>query len=183
MRRVINSTYMSIDGVVQEPQLWVFDYRSEDLDQHTVDLVLGAGAIIMGRRAYESFSNAWPTRTDDTGMADRMNTLPKYVASDTLTDPAWNNTTVSKVGDFPDLVRKLKDQPGKDIVQYGYGPLTTTLIRENLLDEMQILLHPLFRGASDPTNFISHDATEAKFRLADVRRYDSGVVLLAYRPV
>ncbi len=183
MRRVINSTYLSIDGVVQDPQLWVFDYRSEELAQRTLDLLFGADAIIMGRRAYETFSKAWPTRTDDTGMADRMNTLPKYVASDTLTDPAWNNTTVTKVGDFPDLVRRLKDQPGKDIVQYGYGPLTTTLIRENLLDEMVIWLHPLFCGASDPTNFISHDTTEAKFRLTDVQRDDSGVVLLHYQPV
>lgn len=182
MRRVINSTYMSIDGVVQEPQHWTFDYRSEDTAQHGLDLLLGADTVIMGRRTYEIFSAAWPRMTDDTGMADRMNALPKCVASDTLTDPAWNNTTVSKVVDFPDLVRRLKGEPGQDIVQYGYGPLTTTLIREQLLDEMQFWLHPLFCGDAEPTNLISHHATEAKFRLADVRRYDSGVVILQYQP-
>jgi len=182
MRRFINSTYMSIDGVVQEPQRWVFDYRGEDATRYSIDLLLGADALIMGRRTYESFSGAWPNRTDDTGMADRMNALPKFVASNTLTDPSWNNTTVSRVKDFPDLLRNLKDQPGQDIVQYGYGPLTTTLIREHLLDEMQIWLHPLFTGDTEPANLISHDANEAKFALADVRRFDSGVVILHYQP-
>jgi dihydrofolate reductase len=182
LRRVINSTYMSIDGVVQEPQRWTFDYRSEDAARYAHELLFSVDAIIMGRRTYEIFSEAWPKATDDTGMADRMNVLPKFVASNTLTDAAWNNTTVSRVKDFPDLLRDLKGQPGQDIVQYGYGPLTTTLIREHLLDELQIWLHPLFCGDTDSTNLISHYTTEAKFRLADVRRYDSGVVILHYQP-
>ncbi|MCP9965430.1 dihydrofolate reductase family protein [Actinomadura madurae] len=115
-------------------------------------------------------------------MADRMNTLPKYVASDTLTDPAWNNTTVSKVGDFPSMLRSLKEQPGQDIVQYGFGPLTGVLLREGLLDEMQLWLHPLFCGTPAPSDLIAHHAPEAKFRLTDVHRYDSGVVILHYQP-
>lgn len=182
MRRVINSTYMSVDGVVQEPQRWTFDYRSEDTTQYAHDLAFSADTLIMGRRTYEIFSEAWPNITDDTGMADRINALPKFVASNTLTDPAWNNTTVCKVEDFPDLLRDLKDRPGQDIVQYGYGPLTATLIRERLLDELQIWLHPLFAGDTEPTNLIAHHATEVRFRLADVRRYDSGVVILHYQP-
>lgn len=182
MRRVINSTYLSVDGVVREPERWTFDYRSEDITRHTHDLLFSVDAMIMGRRTYEIFSEVWPNVTDDTGMADRVNAMPKFVASDTLTDPAWNNTTVSSVKDFPDLLRDLKDQRGQDIVQYGYGPLTTTLIREHLLDEMQIWLHPLFAGNTETANLISHHTTEVKFRLADVRRYDSGVVILHYQP-
>lgn len=180
MRRVLNSTYMSLDGVVQEPQRWTFDYRSEDAARYAHDLLFSVDALIMGRRTYDVFSEAWPKGTDD--VADRINALPKYVASDTLTDPAWNNTTVSRIKDFPDLLRDLKDQPGQDIVQYGYGPLTTTLIREHLLDEMQIWLHPLFCGNAEPTDLISHHSPEAKFRLADMRRYDSGLVILHYQP-
>jgi dihydrofolate reductase len=183
LRRIINSTYMSIDGAVQEPQRWTFDYRSEDLAQYAHDLLFSADALIMGRRTYEVFSEAWPKATDDTGMADRINALPKFVASDTVTTPAWNNTTASKVEDFPDLLRELKSRPGQDIVQYGYGPLTTTLIRERLLDELQIWLHPLFTGDADATNLISHQTTAARFHLADVRRYDSGVVVLHYQPI
>jgi dihydrofolate reductase len=183
MRRVINSTYMTLDGVVEEPQNWTFDHRSEDASQHAHDVLFGADAIVMGRRTYEIFAGSWPEMKDATGMADRMNTLPKYVASDTLADPSWNNTTVTKVGDFPGLVRDLKDRSGKDIVQYGFGPLTATLIREGLLDEMQLWLHPLFCGAPAPGDLISHHSPEAKFRLADVRRFDSGVVILHYQPV
>ncbi|MFI0480811.1 dihydrofolate reductase family protein [Actinomadura sp. 9N215] len=183
MRRVINSTYMSIDGVVQEPQRWTFGYRSEDAAQYAQDLLFDADALIMGRRTYEVFSGAWPKMTDDTGMADRMNALPKFVASDTLTNPAWNNTTVTGVDAFPSLVRDLKDKPGQNIVQYGYGPLTTALIRERLLDELHIWLHPLFCGGTEPGDLISHHAIDAKFHLADVRHYDSGVVILNYQPV
>jgi dihydrofolate reductase len=128
------------------------------------------------------FAEVWPKVTDDTGAADRMNALPKFVASDTLTEPAWQNTTVSAVADFPDVVRDLKARPGQDIVQYGYGPLTATLIRENLLDELQIWLHPLFTGDATPADLISHHTTETRFHLADVRRFESGVVILHYRP-
>jgi riboflavin biosynthesis pyrimidine reductase len=74
----------------------------------------------------------------------------------------------------------MKAQPGQNIVRYGYGPLTATLIREGLLDEPQIWVHPVFYGKAGPADLISHHATEAKFRLADVRRYDSGVVILDY---
>lgn len=183
MRRVINSTYMSVDGVVEKPERWTFDYRGADAARYALDLLFSADAVIMGRRTYESFAGAWPKATDDTGMADRMNALPKFVASDTLTDPAWNNTTVTSVKEFPDLLRGLKDQPGQDIVQYGYGPLTTTLIRERLLDEIQIWLHPLLTGDTESTNLISHHAIEVKFRLADIRRFDSGVIVLQYQPI
>lgn len=180
MRRVINSTYMTLDGVVQDPQHWTFDYRSDDAAQYAHDLLFSCDAVIMGRRTYEGFVEVWPNLTDETGMADRMNTMAKFVASDTLTDPTWNNTTVSNVKDFPELVRDLKARPGQNIVQYGYGPLTDTLISEGLLDELQIWLHPVFYGKAGPADLISHQATEANFRLADVRRYDSGVVILHY---
>jgi dihydrofolate reductase len=182
MRRVINSTYMALDGVVEKPQNWTFDYRGEDAAQYAHDLMFSVDAVIMGRRTYEVFAEVWPKITDETGAADRMNALPKFVASDTLTDPAWHNTTVTAVKDFPDLVRTLKAQPGQDIVQYGYGPLTTTMIRERLLDEIQIWLHPLFTGDATAANLISHHTTETRFHLADVRRFDSGVVVLHYQP-
>ncbi|HEX6528064.1 MAG TPA: dihydrofolate reductase family protein [Streptosporangiaceae bacterium] len=183
MRRIINSTYMSVDGVVEKPERWSFDYRSQDAAQYALDQLFSADAVIMGRRTYELFSGAWPKASDDTGMADRMNALPKFVASDTLTDPAWNNTTVTRVSDFPGMLRSLKEQPGQDIMQYGYGPLTTTLIREHLLDELRIWLHPLFSGDTEPANLISHYAPEVRFRLADVRRFDSGLIILHYQPI
>ncbi len=182
MRRVINSTYLALDGVVEEPQNWTFDYRSDDAAQYAHDLLFGVDAVIMGRRTYEVFAEVWPKLTDEAGQADRMNALPKFVASDTLTDPAWQNTTVTAVKDFPDLVRELKNQPGQDIAQYGYGPLTATLLREGLLDELHLWVHPLFTGDATPAHLISHHTAETRLRLADVRRFDSGVVILSYQP-
>lgn len=181
MRRVINSTYMTVDGVVEQPQNWTFPYRSADAEEYARDLLFSCDAVIMGRRTYEVFVQVWPNLTDEAGMADRMNSLPKHVASDTLTDPAWSHTTVTGVKDFPALVRELKSQEGQDIVQYGYGPLTATLIRERLLDELRLWVHPLFYGKATPTDVISHHSVETTFRLSDVRRFDSGMVVLAYQ--
>lgn len=181
MRRVINSTYMSVDGVVQEPERWTFDFRSPDAAQYSHDLLFSIDTVLMGRRTYESFAAVWPTFDDATGMADRMNALPKHVASDTLTAPEWNNTTVTKVAEFTELVRDLKQGQGQDIVQYGFGPMTRALIREELLDELQIWLHPIFVGNVRPASAISHETDAARFRLSDVRRFDSGVVLLEYQ--
>jgi dihydrofolate reductase len=182
MRRVINSTYMTIDGVIEAPQDWTFGYRSDDAAQYAHDLLFSADTVIMGRRTYEAFADVWPNLEDDTGMADRMNGMTKLVASGTLADPAWNNTTVIPVQDFPDLVRDLKTREGEHIVQYGFGPLTAALMGEGLVDELRIWMHPLFAGNSEPNNLISHHAPETKFGLVDVRQFGSGVVVLRYEP-
>jgi dihydrofolate reductase len=169
MRRIITSAYMSLDGVVQRPELWTFDYRSDD-------------ALLMGRHTYEIFAAHWPTVSDDEGFADRMNSLPKYVVSDTLTAPTWNATTVLARADAPDQLHKLKQQSGQDILQYGYGPLTATLLREGLLDELRIWLHPLLVGTGDPEALLAHPGAKARLALVDVTRYDSDLLILRYRP-
>jgi dihydrofolate reductase len=180
MRRVINSTYISLDGVVQDPQNWTFDYRSKDAAQYAHDLLFAVDTVIMGRRTYEGFAAVWPTLKDSTGMADRMNGMPKHVASDSLVDPEWTNTSVTSVADFTGLVRDLKQQPGQDIVQYGFGPLTAALLREGLLDELRLWVHPIFVGANEPRELISQDAVAGSFQLSGVRQFDSGIVVLEY---
>jgi dihydrofolate reductase len=180
MRRLINSTYISMDGVIEEPQNWTFSFRSADAAEYAHDLLFGVDAVLMGRRTYESFAAVWPTLTDETGMADRMNAMPKYVASDSLTEPAWANTTVCGIAGFPGVVRELKEQSGQDIVQYGFGPVTAALIDAGLLDEVRLWVHPLFVGTSEPAALISQHTAEREFALADVRRFESGVVVLSY---
>ena len=182
MRRIINSTYMSLDGVIQRPELWTFDYRSDDAARFQHEQLFGSDALLMGRHTYEIFADHWPTATDGEGFADRMNSLPKYVVSDTLTEPTWNNTTVLARGDAADQLRKLKQQSGQDILQYGYGPVTASLMRGGMLDELRIWLHPLLVGGNDPQALLAHVGAQARLALADVARYDSGLVSLRYRP-
>ena len=150
MRHIANATYMSLDGVVQHPELWTFDYRSDDAAQVSHDQLFAADALIMGRHTYDIFASHWPAANDPDGFADRMNNLPKYVLSRTLSEPSWTNTTVLAGDDVVDRIRALKQEPGQNILQYGYGPVTRLLIDHGLLDELHIWLHPLFVGNTDP---------------------------------
>lgn len=181
MGRLINSTYLSLDGVVRNPQSYTFDYRSDDAATYQQKLLFGADAVLMGRQTYDIFAEVWPTMTDETGMADRMNALPRYVVSDTLTDPAWANTHVVPRAHARDRVRRLKTESGT-VIQYGYGPVTTNLLDAGLVDEIQLWMHPLFAGAEDPADLISHTRPSARLDLLDVVRFDSGLVVLVYRP-
>jgi dihydrofolate reductase len=178
---IASTTYMSLDGVVQQPEAWTFDYRGDDITQGTIDQILGADALIMGRRTYDVFAGFWPTVSDETGVADRMNSIPKYVLSHTLERPAWTNTTVLGGDAVVDRVRELKAQPGRTILQYGYGPVTRLLIEHGLLDELRIWLHPLLVGDRPSGDHISAVGAQASFELVDVHRYESGVVVLTYR--
>jgi dihydrofolate reductase len=183
MRRILNSTYMSLDGVVQNPQDWTFDHRDDAASAFAHDQLFDCDALIMGRRTYEGMITYWPTATDTDGMVDRMNSLPKYVVSDSLTEPEWNNTTVISRTDFPARIRELKQQPGQDIIQYGYGPVTATLLREGLLDELRIWLHPLLVGGQKLDALLAGvEVHTTKFRLVDVKIYDSGLVILCHQP-
>lgn len=127
MRKIINSTYITLDGVVEEPQNWHWS-RPADPRTDTVqtDLLLACDAVLMGRRTYDSFAAAWPSRSG-APLSDRMNSIPKYVVSTTLKDPDWSNTTVI-ANDVVAEIRKLKQQPGQDIVQYGFGTVSTLLM-------------------------------------------------------
>ena len=107
--------------------------------------------------------------------------MPKYVVSDSLTQPEWNNTTVVGRAELPARIRELKEQPGQDIIQYGYGPVSATLLREGLLDELRIWLHPVLVGGRPLDDLLAGAGGEGRFRLADVSTYDTGLVILRYR--
>src|SRR6266545_7919079 len=134
MRRIVNSTYISLDGLIQKMDVWHFDYVDDEVTAIQSEDQLAADAVLMGRLTYDSFAAAWPTRTGD-DYADRLNAMPKYVASTTLKDPEWNNTTVLE-GDLVDAVARLKDEPGGDILMFGFGPVAQTLLQAGLLDEL-----------------------------------------------
>jgi len=178
MRKIVNSTYISLDGVVDRPHEWpsVGDRGSEG-DRIQADLLLGADALVMGRRTYEGFAPVWPTRSDV--YSDHINAMPKYVVSSTLTDPEWNNTSVI-AGDPVAALERLKAAPGKDIVQYGFGQLSFALLEHGLLDELHLWVHPLFVGRAEPAELLYRDFPGARFDLIDTTSLQNGVVILRY---
>jgi len=180
MRRIINSTYITVDGVIEGPHLWpsLGHPSDERFGQIQTDLALSCDALLMGRHTYDGFAPIWPTRSGDR-LSDHINAIPKYVVSTTLTDPEWNNTHVIE-GDVAVEITRLKQAPGKNIVQYGFGVVTRLLLEHGLLDELRLWVHPLILGRGDPSDLLFGAAPAVGFQLADVTTLSDGIVILNY---
>jgi dihydrofolate reductase len=179
MRRIINSTYISADGLIENPHLWPSTGSSNGAaNAIQEDLALSCDTLLMGRRTYEGFAPVWPTRSGDP-LSDHINAMPKYVVSSTLKDPEWNNTTV--IDDDPIVaIERLKAEPGKDIVQYGFGQLTHALLDHGLLDEVRLWVHPLLVRSGGPQDLLYRDGALTQLKLDNVTQLDNGIVILAY---
>jgi dihydrofolate reductase len=181
MRKINVSTYVALDGVTERPERWSLTYFSEDAAKHAHDQLFASDALLMGRRTYEGFAPVWPTmRTEEGDFADRMNTLPKYVASTTLAEPLeWNNSTLLE-GDVPAVVAKLKAEPGQDILVYGSDTLVRSLLEHDLVDELRLWFHPVIAGSG--AGLFKQNATESTLKHVDTKLLSSGVVILSYAP-
>jgi dihydrofolate reductase len=180
MRKLINSTYLTLDGVIENP-MWTSPYFAEEAAELAAELTTGADALLMGRATYDGFSQAWPAMDENdpaTGAAF-FNNVRKYVASTTLKDPSWKNTEVLQ-GDLAEAVAKLKAEDGKDIVQYGYGQVTAQLVKAGLVDEVKFWIHPVLEGGPGFTGALSD--VRATFELIDTRVFRNGVIVATYRP-
>jgi dihydrofolate reductase len=181
MRKIINSTYISLDGVIEGPHLWPSLGRPGDAraDEIQADLILSCDALLMGRRTYDGFAPVWPTRSGDP-VSDQFNAMRKYVVSTTLKDPEWNNTQVID-GDVAAEIAQLKQAPGKDIVQYGFGVLSRLLLEHGLLDELRLWVHPLIVGTGGPGDLLFGAAPATGFELTDTTTLSNGIVILSYK--
>lgn len=179
MGKIVNATYMTLDGDIQNLQDWHFEHFGKEAERAATAQMYTADALIMGRVTYEGFAQAWPGREDK--GADRMNSLEKYVVSSTLKDPEWNNTTVIS-GDVVAEVRALKERK-ETILQYGYGAVTRLLLDNGLLDELRIWLHPVLSGKAKPTDLLYRDTGKIRFTLNGVETHSTGTVILSYTPV
>jgi dihydrofolate reductase len=148
-------------------------------DEIQTNLLNACDAVLMGRRTYESFAPAWQSRSGDP-LSDRMNAIPKYVVSTTLTDPEWANTTVIS-SDVAERVQQLKEEPGQDIVQYGFGAVSTLLTQHGLLDELRLWIHPLFVGKGTTEDALFPKGPPTQFELVDSAILESSMVILTYR--
>jgi dihydrofolate reductase len=179
MRRIINSTYVTLDGVIQNPQDWpASDVQDENFFTIQNDLLQSCDAVVMGRHTYDGFATVWSGRSGDP-YSDRINSMPKYVASSTLRDPEWMNTTVIS-GDVAGEIGKLKESPGGDIVQYGFGQVSATMMEHGLLDELRLWVHPIFVGSGSPEDLLFRKVPQTRLDLVESRSLKNGIVILTY---
>jgi dihydrofolate reductase len=180
MRKLINSTYVSLDGVIENP-MWTSPYFDDEAGAFAGAQTDAADAVLMGRATYDGMSVAWPAmdESDPSTGAAYFNNVKKYVASTTLTDPTWNNTEVLQ-GDLIEAVTALKAREGKDILQYGYGSVTAQLVAAGLVDEVRFWIHPVLQGGDSLT--VPLPEGRASFELVATKVMKSGVIIASYRP-
>jgi dihydrofolate reductase len=178
MRKLIESSIVSLDGVVGSPWEWAGPYFEGEVKDNSRARLAGYDAFLLGRVTYEKFASTWGQIQGDPYL-DTINSMPKYVASTTLREMTWNATRIE--GDVAEEVAKLKAQPGQDIVKYGTGRLDRTLIAHDLVDEFHFLLMPVVIGHG-PHLFEGVDTSQRRLELIDTTTFGNGVVALTYVP-
>jgi dihydrofolate reductase len=173
--KIVVSTYVTLDGVIENPQNWSLRYFDEEAGAFASDLLFGADALLLGRKTYESFVESWPPRSGE--FADRINAMPKQVVSTTLSGPLeWNASLVE--GDPVEGIARLREQ--QDLLVYGSGRLARTLLEHGLLDVHHLWVIPVVWGSGAR---LLDDAREtAVGPLLDARRLPSGTVIMSYGP-
>jgi len=187
MRKVIVSEYVTLDGVMEDPGGaegfkyggWSFGFGGAEQQQYKFEELFACDALLLGRRTYEGFAAAWPNMPGTGAYGERMNSLPKYVASTTLSEVTWNATLIK--GPLAEEISKLKQQPGQDVLIFGSGELVHTLHERDLIDEYRLMVFPVVLGSGKR---LFPDGSEKKtLQLVESKPFPSGVVLLTYQPV
>jgi dihydrofolate reductase len=187
MGRIVVTEFISLDGVIEDPGGaedykyggWSFEIsRGDEGDQFKVDETNNSTALLLGRKTYEGFADAWPSR--EGAFADKFNSMPKYVVSSTLKDPEWTNSTVLS-GDLATEVAKLKDELDGDIVVHGSAQLAQTLLELDLVDEVRLMVFPVVLGAGK--RLFGDTSDKKPLRLTDSKIVGDGVAILIYEPV
>jgi dihydrofolate reductase len=180
MKKIIVEVEVSVDGAMgsDNQEFWkqVFQYHSLDVNDYLDDLLFMPDALLMGHKTYHSFAAIWPARQGKD--AERINKMPKYVASRTLQEPLdWNATLIK--GDVVEEIRKLKQAPGNCLLQYGIGELTRTMLDAELVDELRILVFPFTFGEGP---YIFEQMGIHTLKIMETRTFESGAVVLRYQP-
>jgi dihydrofolate reductase len=178
MRKIVVGEFLSADGVMEAPDTWQFPFQTEEMGAITERQIRDTDAFLLGRVTYEIFAEYWPTQThNEHGVADKLNSAPKYVVSTTLQKADWNNSTQIK-SNVIEEIRKLKQQPGSMIAIIGSATLVHSLLDAGLIDEIQVLVHPIVLGKGIRL-FV--DGYRSPVKLADSKIFPNGVVFLSYQ--
>jgi dihydrofolate reductase len=184
MGRIVVTEFISLDGVIEAPGGgedykyggWTFEIdRGDEGNQFKLDETMSSAALLLGRRTYEGFAAAWPER--DGEFADKFNTMPKYVVSSTLRDPEWTNSTVLS-GDVVDEVTNLKTEQDGDIVVHGSAQLVRSLIENDLVDELRLMVFPVVLGTGK--RLFGETTDKKRLKLSSSTVVGDGVAIQVY---
>lgn len=184
MGRIIVSEFVTLDGVMEDPGGaekferggWAFQFeRGPEGDKFKLDEVMENEMLLLGRKTYEGFAEAWPSMTGE--FADKMNSMPKYVVSTTLKKAGWNNTKLIK-GNVVEEASRLKAAPGGGILVAGSGQLVRTLMQNDLVDELRLMVFPVILG--DGKRLFREGGEKIGLRLVKATQVGSGVLILIY---
>lgn len=178
MRKLVESTFVTLDGVISSPEKWGVPYWNDEHAGYAHELLFAADALLLGRVTYEGFASAWPSRSGD-DYSDRINAMPKHVASKSLQDTTWNATVLQ--GDVADAVADLKAQDGLNILKFGTGPLDATLVENDLVDEFHFWYTPVIAGSGEHL-FEGTGVDMTHLRLVDTTTFSTGIVVAVYAP-
>lgn len=178
MRKIVAGLFISLDGVVESPATWAYQYFDDEMAD-----VIGAGiaqadAVLLGRRTYLEFAELWPSQGSDVPMAAFLNNTPKHIVSSTLDTVDWGGSSLVS-GDLAAEVTKLKGQPGKNIQVPGGPTLVRSLLRDGLLDELSLMVVPIVVAAGMR---LLDEMTQTPLKLLQSRTLSTGVLCVTYEP-
>ncbi len=177
--RLVATEYLSLDGVFEEPGKWSFPFFNEEAGQFKWKELQASDALLLGRNTYAGFAAAWPTMPGTGEFGEKMNTMPKYVVSSSLEKVEWAGSKLI-TGNLFDEVRKLKKQPGQDLLLSGSAQLFNALAQENLIDLYRFMVHPIILGKGKR---LFADGVERRvLMLTESKAFAAGIVILEYVP-
>jgi dihydrofolate reductase len=181
MRKFVNVTHTSLDGVMERMEDWHFDYvTGEDVEAFTWETLEPCDTLVLGRRTYDGFAEAWPGR--DGKIANQLNSMHKIVVSTTADAPSWTPATVW-TGDLTENLTDLKNSSGGDVMTYGIGPVVHAMITAGLLDELHIGINPILAGGGNLEEMLIREGTKSALQLVETRSMKSGIVIVTYQPI
>ena len=180
MRKVVASELVSLDGVMESPEKWSFQFHNDEMAEAQGAGMAAADAMLLGRVTYQEFASYWPYQNSaDQPFTDYLNNTPKFVVSTTLEEPLeWNNSTLIK-GNVAEEIAKLKRQPGKDIGIVGSATLVRSLLQVDLLDELSLMVHPIVVG--NGKHLFEDGGDQKALELVDSKAFGTGVLYLTYQ--
>lgn len=178
MSKLIVTEFVTLDGVIEAPYAWSRAFWNDEIQELKRAELFGAEALLLGRVTYEGFASSWPARRGTDAFADRINEMPKYVASRTLKDASWTGTRVLGADVFAEL-RALKAELAGDLLVYGSNQLVVSLLGAALVDEVHVLSYPIVHGGG----LRLFEGAQATLELDASRSFANGVTYMKYRPV
>jgi dihydrofolate reductase len=182
VRKVVAVELVSVDGVMEKPEEWAFSYSNDEMEEANAAGMAASDALLLGRVTYEGLAAFWPNQPGGTPMVDYINSVRKYVVSKTLEEPlGWNNSVLVEGDEYAEAIAELKRQEGKDITIIGSGVLVGSLLKEGLLDELRLMVHPIVLGGGK--RLFEDGEVRKALELVESRTFGTGVLSLAYEPV